>query len=143
MTRKTHVAIGMAVIVPLVLSFGINSITALLGLIGATAPDLDIKYRLGHRTITHSIIAIIVTTAIASILGEDFALVWCACYSSHIVADSFTKNGVPVFYPLSKRTFGLKLIRTGGVCDKVVRILAYVVTILIIIRYFGIEFGVL
>ena len=49
---------------------------------------------------------------------------WFVSYFLHLIADSFTKMGVPFLYPFVKRNYGPKIIRTGGAEDMFVCILA-------------------
>lgn len=87
----------------------------------------------GHRFISHSIIGIILFGAgvrfllihIGSVLLVDMGIVWWSFmigYISHLVMDTFTKDGVPWLFPIPIR-FGvppLKFLRisTGGVLEK-------------------------
>ena len=45
-------------------------------------------------------------------------------YFMHLLLDSFTKTGVPFFYPFNKKYYGFKLIKTGGIEDLCICLLA-------------------
>ncbi len=87
----------------------------------------------GHRFISHSILGIILFGAftkfllnqMSAVLIVDMSVVWWSFmigYISHLVMDTFTKEGVPWLFPIPIR-FGippLKIFRitTGGVLEK-------------------------
>jgi inner membrane protein len=86
-------------------------------LIGSLAPDCDnprapaglaiypiaklISQKFAHRTITHSILILSVTTYIFYLCGCH-PLIWFLSYFSHLFLDMLTKMGVPLFYPFFK-----------------------------------------
>jgi len=93
-------------------------------LLGALLPDIDttksvigrlvkpvakiINRKYGHRTITHSLIALIGLTAVISAFqaayfpGLAIAQVFGLAYASHLLLDMVTVQGIPLFYPFSK-----------------------------------------
>jgi len=93
-------------------------------LLGALLPDIDttksvigrlvkpvakiINQKYGHRTITHSLIALIGLTAVVSAFqaayfpGLAIAQVFGLAYASHLLLDMVTVQGIPLFYPFSK-----------------------------------------
>ena len=109
MMKRTHFIIGVAVTAP----FIIYNPVSVIGLIGSYAPDFDIKLKIPHRTITHSLLALVVTTAVIFALDPYIAFVWFINYLLHLLADSLTKMGVPFLYPFKKKKYGLKLFKTG------------------------------
>lgn len=116
MMRKTHIAIGCLATSIVLINTKVQPI-AVVGILGATFPDIDYKVGIKHRTITHSILILILSSLLVSFLNKDIALVWFVNYLSHLIADSFTKSGVPFFYPFIKRKYGARLIKTGGSID--------------------------
>jgi inner membrane protein len=119
MMKKTHLAIGVAATVQIIVKEPIGAI----GVLGAVAPDWDIILGLKHRTVTHSILALISSSVIISMLNTDIGVVWFINYLSHLLADSLTKMGVPFLYPMKKR-YGLKLFKTGSGADYLIQLLA-------------------
>lgn len=110
MSGKEHRAIGIVVTIPLIIYTNIGLLEAIAGLIGATAPDWDFKLRflgIKHRTITHSFIALFVTTFVCIAINADFGIVWFINYFLHLLADSLTPKGVPFFYPYKKKRYKL------------------------------------
>ena len=64
--------------------------------------------RYGHRTITHSLVALVGLTVIISIIQTNFfptikiAQVFALAYGSHLLLDMVTVQGIPLFYPFKK-----------------------------------------
>ncbi len=130
MTRHTHLLIGSAITIPLVFY---NPVT-IVGLIGAYIPDIDIKLHIKHRTITHSILMLVITTLIISKLNLLIAFSWGLNYLSHLLLDSLTVMGVPFLYPFSKKKYGLKLFKTGKYQEFIFQTLAIVFILFFIYR---------
>jgi len=114
MTRRTHIAVGIAATLPLI---SYMPFYAFIGCIGATFPDIDIKLDLKHRTLTHSLIMLLNSTLLLLFLDKYIALVFFINFTTHLILDSLTKMGVPLFYPFSKKYYGFKLVKTGGAED--------------------------
>ena len=119
MMKRTHVAVGLAVTLPLVVEAPITA----LGVIGSVAPDFDIALGLKHRTVTHSFIAAGVTTLLITPVNIKIAIVWAINYLLHLLLDGTTVSGVPLLYPKKKR-YGIKKIKTRGAEDYFIQILA-------------------
>ncbi len=67
-----------------------------------------------HRGMTHSLLALAFTTALAMVLSQKFGshsvwwgLCWGAGYTSHLISDSWTWSGVRFLQPFSERHFWL------------------------------------
>lgn len=113
MTTKTHIAIGTMVCTPFIIASPIS----IIGLIGCTFPDVDIKFGIkAHRTFTHSFLCLFITSSFISVFSFNIAFIWCLSYASHLLLDSFTKGKIMALYPKRKR-YGLGLFLTGGICD--------------------------
>lgn len=121
MTKKTHISVGIVTSLRI-----INHIPpyALFGVIGATLPDIDLILGIKHRTFTHSLLALFLSTMVVMVIDFNIGIVFSISYLSHLILDSFTKMGVPWFYPFSKKYYGLKIIKTGGAEDLLLCILA-------------------
>lgn len=119
MTRKTHIAIGTLACLPFV-----TSPIGLIGIIGSVAPDYDIKLSMKfHRTFSHSLMFLIFTSFIISIVNAEVGLVWLVGYSSHLILDSLTVSGIPLFWGIKNKRYGLKLFRTGLLVDNIIFLL--------------------
>lgn len=115
MIKRTHVALGVVSILPLISH--VNLLYIPVGLIGAVFPDYDYKVGLKHRGITHTLLCLLITTGAMFIISPQLSLIWGICYLTHLAGDSITKTGIPAFYPVSKKYYGLKLIKTRGAED--------------------------
>lgn len=121
MQGKTHLVAG---ITTATLLSGGNPIAIGLSGLGSLLPDIDhsgsklgrrvpwIGKVLKHRGITHSLISLVLVTTANKWLGLG--------YLTHLLLDMLTKQGVQLLYPL-KGMYGLKLISTGGIIEKVTR----------------------
>ena len=69
------------------------------------------------------------------IFNIDMAILWFIAYALHIIADSFTKMGVPFLYPFIEKKYGLKLIYASGAEDLFVLLVAiYIISEMIKIK---------
>ncbi|MBI1228139.1 MAG: hypothetical protein GC192_23095 [Bacteroidetes bacterium] len=115
------------------LLFGINILaspaTLITTLVASVLPDCDhtrspigkllfplakwLNRRFGHRTITHSISALIVLTLLVSFIEKTYfghfrvSVAFCLAYWSHLLFDMCTLQGVPLMYPFRKNPFVL------------------------------------
>ncbi|ARJ64976.1 hypothetical protein WV31_04490 [Magnetospirillum sp. ME-1] len=105
--------------------------------LGALLPDIDhpsswigrrlwpvskpLSMVLGHRGLTHSLLAVIGGLAVLMLMEPARGLVRLAeplalGYLSHLAADALTPSGVPLLWPWRQR-FGIGLCSTGGVME--------------------------
>jgi len=130
MLNRTHLAIvGLFIIlfIPLVNNPFLFTIVAL---VSGVLPDIDSRFSTSgknligrfvqfisdHRGIFHSISFCIVIALLLCFIIPILAFAFFVGYALHIFADSFTKDGVPVFWPWPKKASGW--ISTGGVVEK-------------------------
>ena len=91
--------------------------------IAAVLPDIDhtksiigktcypvakwIQTRYGHRTITHSLwfffAVIALSKGVDNLFHQHFTLPIALALGSHLIFDMCTKQGIPIFYPFSRR----------------------------------------
>lgn len=114
MTKKTHVAVGVAATLPIIMKC---EPIAFIGLLGAIVPDWDIILGMKHRTTTHSLTGLFVSTLLITLLNHQIGLIWGLNYSIHLLLDSMTVTGVPLFYPVVKKYYGFKFMKTGDSLD--------------------------
>lgn len=120
MKGLTHMAFGVAV--GTALSAETSAYIPLV--IGSLLPDIDTNSMIGkflpvrffvkHRTITHSLIAVVTAFMFNKWLGIG--------YWAHLILDMLTPARVPLFYPWNKR-FGIGLIKTGSLAELVLFVL--------------------
>ena len=114
MTKRTHIAVGIATTLPL-----LNLVPgyAVIGILGSMIADWDLLLGIKHRTITHSLLALILVTITTMLINFNIGVVIGFNYLIHLLLDSCTKTGTPFLYPFKKKYYGPKLIMTGGVED--------------------------
>ena len=72
---------------------------------------LAINRRWGHRTLTHSAVALVCSTFLFALTEKGIsgnttlALVYFFAYFSHLLLDMVTLMGVPLLYPFSKNAY--------------------------------------
>jgi|GEM_PF-714698 len=149
MLSITHAAIALSA-ASLTFGLGTDNLTALgLAIIGSQIPDIDtttsgigqicfpianwIEDRFPHRSVTHSLLATAVLSAIALPIGYYFDHLMTAAVLpfAHVVtcfADTFTKKGVQLFYPIQFwAVAGLnprRRLKTGGNAEYMVLAIA-------------------
>lgn len=145
MLFRTHIAIAVFLIL-LFLSKIEHKITFVLVLFAAAIiPDIDTRFsKIGkrkifrplqffvtHRGVFHSFFFLIFITLILVLFLPIISLPFFLGYSSHIMLDTFTIEGVYLFYPLKKRIFGS--IKTGGKNEIILLIIITLLSIAMII----------
>ncbi len=137
MVGTTHAAVGAALGVSLsVVTPHYTPLTlALVAGFAALLPDIDQPFSIigrrahvarymHHRGITHTGLALLVVGFASLILFPlPIAVAIFVGYGSHLLLDSLTPSGIPLWYP-QKRKFRLAKIRTGGFIDHSIAILA-------------------
>lgn len=132
--------------------------------IGSLAPDIDkpnskmgkklllkpisifINKVFGHRTITHSVLmsifmtlcllsTTVLFTSILNFIYSNLIIGFCVGWFSHLLLDSITVQGIPVFYPITKKKYNLLSFKTGDDED-LVSILVIAITGIYMIAYF-------
>ncbi len=136
MTGGSHVIVGVSTIVAIAMLTGEvpDRIGFGMVILGSVLPDIDnggiitsvipggrsiskgINAIVGHRGFTHWLI-VPIALILSGIFYSEY-LIWLGIgYLSHILADSCTLAGVPMFAPFSDRIYGLRFFRTGGVVE--------------------------
>lgn len=78
---------------------------------------------LGHRGLSHSLYAVfLISLTSLSPLPQNFSQGLTGGYLAHIIGDYFSKTGVPLFSPFSKRRFKFPLYRTGDMREGLILI---------------------
>jgi inner membrane protein len=131
MTAPNHLAGGFAITGVVTALCGINILEERELLVtvalASVLPDIDytksiigkcfypiarfIQRHYGHRTITHSLLALIFLTALVGLVQSSFtpqghyASVFAVAYGSHLLLDACTKQGIPLLYPFKRNPF--------------------------------------
>lgn len=133
MTSRTHIAVGIAASIPIINTS--NLFFTPLILIGALMPDIDVKLKWKHRSFSHSILALAITTHYIYTFTKVGAIFFFLGYFSHIVLDMITKKGVRLLYPF-KSYYGFKFSKTGGILDDIIFVLAVFIIVFRVTHYF-------
>jgi inner membrane protein len=132
MTHATHSAVGVALGLALALQAGRDPLTSLAATavcaVAATLPDLDRKIGLKHRGVSHSLLMWSFITVLAWLFIPQVALSISTGFGSHLLLDSLTVTGIPLFFPVQKR-IRLAHFTTGATMDGAIFVCAALVTI--------------
>lgn len=125
----THALFGIFIGV----ASGASLAQGIFAVLGSVFPDIDTKRSylgrffkpmnifMGHRGITHSLLAMVVLSiliAIAPIEGaQKYAYFFLLGYASHLVLDVITKEGITPFFPYKKFRIKSK-VKVGGLLEK-------------------------
>jgi len=148
MMLRTHLAITSLLILLFIPHVTFKIIFIIVALIATLIPDIDMthslmgKYKIlrpiqwfvKHRGIFHSFTLAILLSLLFAFYVPILALPFFLGYSSHLIADSFTIDGIRPFWPFKDEL--KSKIRTGS---KVESILFYVlcgINIILFIRLF-------
>lgn len=126
MLLKTHLAISIFFILLFLPSVEYKIIFIILAIIATYLPDIDSRYsRIGrkktarilqwftkHRGMFHSFTFLLIITLFLVLFFPIIAFGFFLGYGLHLFADSFTKEGIRLFYPSKNVSKGG--IRTGG-----------------------------
>jgi inner membrane protein len=77
----------------------------------------------GHRTATHSLVAVGAALAVGAWLGGPaLGVALAAGWASHVAADAITTEGVAIYWPWEKRRVALRWFPTGSPLEVLVSI---------------------
>ncbi|MBR3162276.1 MAG: metal-dependent hydrolase [Bacilli bacterium] len=92
--------------------------------------------RSSHRSITHSILGLIIFTCIINIsLPKVFIDSFVIGYASHIVLDLLNHRGIKLFYPIKKRLC-LDLCDSDGLINNIIFYVSSIFLVIISISYY-------
>lgn len=148
MLFKTHITFALLISLYIFSYFKLTPIfSIIIILFSSLLPDLDIinskiskinplrkltKYIFKHRGTLHSLFTPLLIYLIIYIIHKQIALLILIGYSSHLILDSFTKQGIKPFYPLSNIKFKGNT-TTNSIIEKA---LFWLLAILIILKFF-------
>lgn len=90
-----------------------------------------IKIIFGHRTITHSLIGLILISVVGYLFIPFYQFIILG-YLSHLIADLLSDYGIPIFYPISKERFFFQIFKTGGIRENIFFLTLLVINIIIV-----------
>lgn len=129
MLNRTHFAITLFFILLLLPIVGSKVIFILIAVVSSLIPDVDVKtsfigkYKLfrplqffvEHRGFFHCLLFMTFGILFFLCLYPVGAFAFFVGYGSHLFADSLTKDGVRLFYPLQEKISGP--VKTGGILE--------------------------
>ena len=130
MLIKTHLAIIIFFILLFIPAVGNKMIFPVVALIATFLPDIDSRFStIGkkpiirilnfftkHRGMIHSFTFLLSLTIILVLVFPVAAFGFFLGYGLHLLADSFTLQGIRPFYPFKKKSEGR--LRTGSLLEK-------------------------
>jgi inner membrane protein len=126
MLIKTHLAITLLFILAFLSKVEHQIVFVVVALVATFIPDIDSRYStIGknkinrifqfltkHRGVIHSFTFLIVLTLVFLFFVPIIAFPFFLGYGLHLVADSFTIEGIQPFYPIKAKSHGI--LETGG-----------------------------
>lgn len=148
MLMKTHFAMAVAGILILLPDISHKLVFVIATLIATALPDLDsynshignrgylrpFQWITKHRGILHSFTFCILIALIFAFFIPVLALPFFFGYGIHLLADSFTHDGISPFWPLKGRIEGK--VRVGGKVEQGIFYGAVLVCFILFIRFF-------
>jgi inner membrane protein len=143
MLLRTHLTISIFAILVLISSVEGKFLFVVATLIFTAIPDIDssnskwgrlkifrpLQFLAGHRGFFHSYGFLILVSFIFLLLVPKLVLPFFLAYSLHLFADSFTKQGIYLFYPFKAKIRGK--VKSGGKVEVSVFVFFLVIDILL------------
>lgn len=138
MTKKTHIAVAAACVIPFTTPGTLIFIPS--AILGGVFADFDFMLGLEHRTVTHSFLAMFFMSMFVyfTVSNKMIALCFLIGYASHLILDSLTVMGVPWLYP-NPRRYSLGICKTRDATDLFFRLLAIAFIALTLKKYINID----
>jgi len=148
MLTRTHVAVGLAVafyfmpyVTHKIVFFPIILIASLLpdidsaaSAIGKHAVFRPLQWIFSHRGVIHSYTVCIVVSVLFAFFIPVLAFPFFLGYSFHLFMDSFTVQGIMVFWPLKQKSTGP--VRTGGSVESAIFVVMVIVDFALLVKLF-------
>ena len=149
MLIKTHLAITLFFVLLFVPFVKLPLLFLIVALLATYLPDIDSKHsKIGHhfflrpiqwfakhRGFVHSFTFLFLITLGFVLFIPFFALPFFLGYSSHLIADSFTIEGIKPFYPYRKISNGR--IRTGTLSETNVFVFFIFIDLILFVTQFS------
>ncbi|MBT3405473.1 metal-dependent hydrolase [archaeon] len=144
MLIKTHLMVSLLLALLLLPFVEYKLIFLVFVFVATYIPDVDsrfssmghkkvarvLQFFTKHRGVIHSFTFLLVITLILVLFFPIVSLGFFVGYSSHLLADSFTIDGIRPFYPLKNISRGG--IATGGVFEKTLFISLFLINLVLI-----------
>lgn len=141
---RTHVAFALMFVLMFVTSVQNKLVFIFVALLASLIPDLDsthsflgkyvilrpIQWLLKHRGLMHSLTFCVIVALLLDFVWPVLAFPFFLGYSSHILLDSFSIDGIRPFWPSRKEIKGI--LKTDGVTEKVTFFVLILVDVLLL-----------
>ncbi len=148
MIKRTHLAIGLALALLFLPNVNYKFVFFPIVLICALLPDIDspdsyfgssklwrpLQLLVKHRGVFHSFTLCILVSVLFAFVLPIVALPFFLGYGSHLLADSFTQEGITPFWPWKRASQGA--LRTGGSMENGIFIGFIIINALLFLRLF-------
>ena len=148
MLKRTHLALGVAVGLFMLPHVNNKLIFLPIVLLASLLPDVDsgfsslgkrwfmkpVQWFVKHRGVFHSLTFAILVSLVIAFFWPVGALPFFLGYSFHLLADSFTPDGIKAFWPLKFVSKGR--IKTGGRIEDGIFLVFLVLDVLLLVGAF-------
>ena len=150
MLFRTHLAAALLIAL-ILLFFKLNPLFIIIFILASLLPDIDhpsskigkrfrfLNIIFAHRCFFHSLFALLIFTILLYFVNFLFAIAFFSGYFLHLLLDSFTKQGIFLFYPFStKKSKGN--IRVGSILENIVFFIVLFLVIVLFVFYLKTRF---
>lgn len=148
MLMKTHIALGVFLLLLFFPSSHYKWVFLPVILIASIIPDIDsafstvgkrrifriLQWLTKHRGAIHSLTFCLAVSLILVFIYPPAAFPFFLGYGIHLLADSFTVEGIAPFWPLEKRLNGK--ITTGGKIEHLLFVIFIIIDVVVFIGWF-------
>lgn len=148
MLKRTHLAIGTGLMLLFLPYVNYKLVFIPVILIVSLLPDIDssssyygqnpifrpLQFFVRHRGILHSFTFCILASIAFAFFIPVLAFPFFLGYAGHLFADSFTREGIVLFWPFRKTSSGI--LSTGGRIEYSVYVTIIIVDILLFVKLF-------
>ncbi|NEZ47228.1 metal-dependent hydrolase [Clostridium niameyense] len=107
------------IILGLVVVFNAESNVPIIG-ISVMLILIFILKKTEHRTVMHSLLGLMIFTVCMICISKKATIYFVLGYVTHLLADSFTISGIPLFYP-RLQSVGRRKIKTGSSQEMIIK----------------------
>jgi len=150
MMIRTHLAITALLVLILlqyVSGWGDKIVFVAVALLATYLPDIDsgfstigrkfpakiVQFFVRHRTLLHSFTFLLPVSLIFALVLPVLALPFFVGYGLHLLADSFTIEGIMPFWPYSRKSSGI--LRTGSVKETSVFVFFILLNVFVLLMF--------
>jgi len=145
MLFKTHLAVALLIAL-ILLHFNVNMTFVITFVIASLLADIDsptskigrkvkvVNYLFAHRGLFHSLFALLIFAVLISFIDYLLALAFFLGYFLHLLLDSFTRQGIFIFFPFStKRSKGS--VRVGSLLETIIFLVVLFAIVILLFFY--------